>query len=442
MPSHYLKRSLVTMSVSTLSLSALVCSGVAPMSSITHAATMGGPVTAFASWGSSEKTDFQAILKYCDANYHTKTTYVQSGPNYAAELATKVQGNNAPDVGFLSTPSSIGPYVTGGALKPLTFLDQNKLKANYAPFWRNLGTFNSKLYAVYMKADVKSLVWYAPKKFAAGHYTIPKTYDQLVALSDQMVKDGKHPWAFGINGSEWTLTDFLENVYLQSAGPAMYDKWVAHTIKWTDPSVKNAFQIMHRILGNDAYIAGGRARALGQKFSSAADQVVNDPQAEFYQEATFIGAILRGDLPKAVEGVDYSAFPFPLIGNWPVLPAEVGPNGVVMFNDTPGARALVTCLTDPNALAQWAKLGGFISPNNATPLSAYPDALTRSAATLMIKAGKANLLRGDASDLMPASLGGTYEGTALAKFFQNPNINLDSFLQDLETHAARSYAGH
>jgi alpha-glucoside transport system substrate-binding protein len=395
------------------------------------------PVTILGQWAGTEKTDFQAILTYCDKTYNTKATYQQSSGDLVAELSTRVQGGNAPDLATLSTPSTIEPYVVGGALKPLTFLNMDKLKTQYAPFWINLGTIQGKLYAIYMKADVKSLVWYNPKKFAVGKYTKPKTWNQLVALSQKMLKDGKHPWAFGA-GSGWTLTDLLENVYLQMAGPAMYQKWINHEIPWTDTSIVNAFHTMNQIVANDAMIAGGRTRALGQLWDAGAKQMVLDPQAEFFQEATFVGAGLRGDLPKAVEGEDYAWFPFPLLKSWPTTPVEVGPNGVEMFNDTPGARALTQCLVDPNALAEWAKLGGFISPNNATLPSSYPNALTRAAAVMMINAGKANLLVGDASDLMPAALGSNYEFIALQQWFKNPN-NVMSVLQGLETEAKKDY---
>jgi alpha-glucoside transport system substrate-binding protein len=112
---------------------------------------------------------------------------------------------------------------------------------------------------------------------------------------------------------------------------------------------------------------------------------------------------------------------------------------MVMFHDTPGARALMSCLTDPKALAQWATRGGYISPNNALPMSAYPNALTRTVAQMLVKAGKADLVRGDASDLMPASLGSDYEWKALQKWFKNPT-NVDPVLKSLESFAKRAYA--
>jgi hypothetical protein len=56
----------------------------------------------------------------------------------------------------------------------------------------------------------------------------------------------------------------------------------------------------------------------------------------------------------------------------------------------------------------------------------------------MIKAGKANLLVGDASDLMPTALGSNYEFTALQKWFKSPG-SLNSILSGLENEAKKDY---
>ncbi|HEX6507178.1 MAG TPA: ABC transporter substrate-binding protein [Chloroflexota bacterium] len=393
-------------------------------------------------WGAGEKTDFQAILTYCDAHYNTKATYEEApGGNVDTTLTTRVQGGNAPDLAALSAPAEIGPYVTGKALVPITWLNKSTFNKQYSSFWRNLGTFSGKLYAIYMKADVKSLVWYSPKKFKAGKYSIPKTYSSLVSLSTKMVSQGKQPWAFGVGGSPsspWTLTDFLENIFLNAYGPSEYIKWYQHKISWTSSEVKHVFSLASQIIANNKMIAGGRQRALSQSWSDAATQMVNDPKAEFFQEATFVGAGLRTSLPSAKAGTAYNAFTFPAIKHFSTAPAEVGPNGVVAFKDTPGVRALTKCLTDPKALAQWAKLGGYISPNNALPISDYPDPIAKAAAKQLAAAGKANLVVGDASDLMPAALGSDYEFTELQKWFKSPS-STNTILNELESKAKSVY---
>jgi ABC-type glycerol-3-phosphate transport system substrate-binding protein len=384
------------------------------------------PVTFFGDWKAGEETDFKAILSYCDAHYNTNTTYQVDVSNLATELATRVQGGNAPDVASVPTQATLSLYVNGNSVQPLSFLNKSKLLKQYGPAWVNLGTVNKKLYAIYMKTDMKALIWYSPKKLAKGHWKIPATWAQMVTLTKSMVKAGLHPWTFGAGGtppSPWTLSDFFDQVYFEVAGPKKYDGLVKHTVKWTDPTVKKTFQLMNEIVGNSANIAGGRTRALSQSWDQAAKQMVDDPGAQFFHEATFVGAGLRTDLPNKVEGKDYSAFPFPLVNPGP-LPVTVGVNGVFMFHNTPGARALMQCLTDPKALAQWAKLGGYLSPNTAVPSSAYPDNLTRTIAKVLSASSKAGLVRVGADDLFPTAFGGSPSGcqpVELTKWFQNPS---------------------
>ncbi|HLJ67871.1 MAG TPA: ABC transporter substrate-binding protein [Chloroflexota bacterium] len=406
----------------------------------------GLPVSFFGDWKAGEGQDFQAILSYCDSHYGINASYTTDVSNLATELATRVQGGNAPDVASVPTQSNLVLYVKGGSVQPLTFLNKAKLLKAYGPAWINLGTVGGKLYAIYMKTDMKALVWYNPKKFAKGHWKIPKTWAQMVALSQKMVKAGLHPWTFGGGGtppSPWTISDFFDNMYFQVAGAKKYDGLVNHTVKWTDPTVKETFVAMNQIVGNSAMIAGGRTRALSQSWDQAAKQMVDDPGAQFFSEATFVGAGLRTDLPNKKEGVDYSAFPFPQYKSNPALPVTVGVNGVFMFHNTPGARALMKCLTDPKALAQWAKRGGYLSPNTQLPLSAYPDNLTRTIAKVLNASSKVGLVRVGADDLMPPAVGGSPSGCMpvdLTKWFQNPS-SYPAQMRDLESCAKRVY-GH
>jgi alpha-glucoside transport system substrate-binding protein len=413
-------------------------------SSSKNSSSSGGSkkVTFLGGWGAGEKTDFEAILKYCDSHYGINVIYEQApGGNVDTTLTTRVQGGNAPDLAALSAPSEIGPYVAGNSLAPITWLNKSKFNKQYSNFWKSLGTFNGKLYAIYMKADVKSLIWYSPNKFKAGNYAIPKTWNQLISLSKKMVSQGKQPWAFGVGGSPsspWTLTDFIENIFLNAYGPTLYIKWYQGKLSWTSPQVKHVFALASQIIANNKMIAGGRQRALSQSWDQGAKQMVTDPKAQFFQEATFVGAGLRTDLPNDKPGRDYNAFTFPSIAHFSTAPAEVGPNGVVAFHDTPAVRKAITCLTDPKALAQWAKRGGYISPNNALPISDYPDPIAKLAAKQLAAAGKANLVVGDASDLMPASLGSDYEFTELQKWFKNPG-NTNTILNQIESFARRAY---
>ncbi len=78
------------------------------------------------------------------------------------------------------------------------------------------------MYGVWHGADVKSLVWYAKPAFDAAGYAIPETWDELMALSDQIVADGGVPWCIGIESggaSGWPATDWVEDIMLRTQPP-------------------------------------------------------------------------------------------------------------------------------------------------------------------------------------------------------------------------------
>jgi len=65
----------------------------------------------------------------------------------------------------------------------------------------------------------KSLVWYPKAKFDAAGYTIPTTWDEMLALSDQIVADGDTPWCIGIESQAatgWPATDWRKDVMLRT----------------------------------------------------------------------------------------------------------------------------------------------------------------------------------------------------------------------------------
>ena len=95
-----------------------------------------------------------------------------------------------------------------------------------------------------MSSNVKSLVWYSPKAFADDGYTVPTTWDELMALSDKIAKAGKaKPWCGGIGSGTatgWPATDWLEEVVLREDGADVYDKWISHEVKFNSPEIIKA----------------------------------------------------------------------------------------------------------------------------------------------------------------------------------------------------------
>ena len=88
----------------------------------------------------------------------------------------------------------------------------------FGPDWKATALVDGKLYAAPLGANVKSFVWYSPTMFEENGWEIPTTWDDMLALSDQIAADGIKPWCAGIGSGEatgWPATDWVEDVVLR-----------------------------------------------------------------------------------------------------------------------------------------------------------------------------------------------------------------------------------
>ncbi len=415
-------------------VAALVTATTAIGSSAKHGVS--GSVSVMAVWSGDEQKGFEAVLAgFKKANPGVSVKYTSAGDQLPTVLSTAVTGGNPPDIAALPQPGLMKDFVSKGALKPIAFAS-GAIGANYAPVWKTLGTVNGKLYGLFFKGANKSTVFYNVKAFKAAGVKPPKTWPQLIAAAKTLRGSGTP--AYSIGGADgWTLTDLFENVYLRTAGPAKYDQLTAHKIKWTDASVKKALKTMAGILGDTGNLAGGTAGALQTDFPTSVTNVfASPPKAAMVFEGDFVGGVITSST-KAKPVKDFNVFSFPSVGG---SPASVvgGGDVVVMFNDNPAARALITYLATPAAATLWAKRGGFSSPNKKVKASAYPDPITRGTATAL---AQAKVFRFDLSDLQPAAFGGTV-GQGEFKLFQDflgAPAKIDTVASALEKAAAAAF---
>ena len=107
------------------------------------------------------------------------------------------------------------------------------------------GQVDGTQYAVPMSINVKSIVFYPKQPFEAAGYVAPTTYDELVALSDEIQATGTTPWCFGIESEAatgWPATDWVENLMVINNGADVYNQWVNHEIPFNDDTVAETLQ--------------------------------------------------------------------------------------------------------------------------------------------------------------------------------------------------------
>jgi alpha-glucoside transport system substrate-binding protein len=389
-------------------------------------------------WSANELANF----KMQTAAFTQKTgitVNIESTRDLPTVLNTRVRANNPPDISGAPTFSAFRTLASQGKLVALdSSIDMNYIHQNYAQTWIDFATVNGKLYGVLPKANSKGTIWYNPKQFQANGYTVPTDWNGLVALSDKISSSGKYPWSMGLASgaaSGWPACDWIDQIYLSQNGPDMVDKWVAHKIPWTDPTIKNAFQMFGQITGGTHYINGAPQSILATAFQDASYlPYTTPPKAYMYYLGDFAAGFITAQFPSLQPGTDFNFFTFPTINPTYAGAVTGGADLMMALKDNNGTRQFMKFMASAEAQTIWIKQGGASSVNKSVSLSDYPNDVQRNAAKQL--AG-ATFFRTSPDDLMPTAMESAFWKSTLA-YIANPG-QLDSILSGLETTATQVY---
>ncbi|WP_116212067.1 ABC transporter substrate-binding protein [Streptomyces olivoreticuli] len=388
-------------------------------------------------WTGDEQKNFTKVLDEFSRRTGAEVAFVPSGDDMASFVGSKVAGGDPPDVAMLQQPGVLNEFAQKGWLKPLSGEVTAQLNKNFAKGWQDLGSHDGKQYGVYFKATNKSLVWYNTKIFDAAGAKEPRTWPDFLRTA-QVIADFGVPPVSVAGADGWTLTDWFENIYLSQAGKEKYDQLTKHSLKWTDPSVKDALTTLGQLFGKKELLAGGNSGAINTQFPDSVTQTFiggDKAKAAMVFEGDFAAVNIAG--AKARLGKDAKVFPFPAVG--PQAPVVTGGDVGVALKDGRAAQALLTFLASPDAAAIWAHQGGFLSANKNLDLAAYPDDVLRTIAKSLVAAG--DDFRFDMSDQAPASFGakpGQGEWKDLQDFLKNPG-DVAGTQARLESDAAKAF---
>jgi alpha-glucoside transport system substrate-binding protein len=267
---------------------------------------------------------------------------------------------------------------------------------------------------------------------------VPKTWDDLIALSNQIANSGKFPWSMGVSSgsaSGWPATDWIAEIYLNESGPDMYDQWTSHKIPWTDASIKSAFQKFGAIVGGKHYINGAPQSILATGYQDATyGPFKTPPESYMYYEADFSEGFITTQFPSLQAGTGFDYFNFPTINPAYQGGITCGADLVTVLKDTSSVRTLVNYLATADAQAIWVKRGGFTSVNKAVDISSYPNSVEQRAAQALTSAPT---VRYGAGDIMPPAVQAAWWQGVLT-FIQDQS-QLNSVLSTLESTAQQAY---
>lgn len=389
-------------------------------------------------WSGGELRHFRDVVNPWEKETGYRMAFV-STRDLNAVLTTRLEVGDPPEVTILPNPGFMHELAGRGKLVALdTILDMKRIERDYARTWLALGKHRGKLYAIFYKAVSKRTVWYNPKNFAAKSYSVPKTWEEAVLLSERIVSEGGTPWVIGAESGAatgWPLTDWIETILLNRFGDEIYDKWVTHEIPWTAPAIRRSFETLGRIVHTPRYVYGGPAGVLATNFIYGTYVPYTKPPGAYMNYlGGFAQTFIQKHYPNFRAGEDYSFFPFPTIDPRYEGSVTGGADLIVLTEDTPGARSFIRYLSTAQAQEIWAKKGGFIASNRSVKLDAYPDMVARQMA---LQLANATIFRFDGSDLMPAKVNDAFWKATL-EYVNNP-AGLDKILQSIEEVAVDAY---
>lgn len=336
----------------------------------------------------------------------------EGSKEFEATITIRLDGGDRPDIVDFPQPGLLAiAAAKGQAIDATTVINPAWIEQNYTKAWRDLATMpgpNGTMTAgIWARANGKSLVFYPKAEFDAAGYKVPETWDELMALTEEIAADGDSPWCIGIESGAatgWTMTDWIEDVMLRTTSPENYDKWVAGELKFDSPEVNKALDYIEAIWFNDDYVYGGRATIPTTFFGDApAPMFDNPPKCWLHRQGNFITSFF----PEGkVAGVDYDFFYLPPIDPAYGKPVLGAGDIYAMFNDRPEVRAVFQYFSTGESLKGWVEQGGAILTHNDADLNWYKDPVTRGVAEII---RNATTFRFDASDLMPGAVGaGTF----------------------------------
>jgi len=144
-------------------------------------------------WSGEELASFRAVI----APFSKSTGIainLESTRNLSVALTIRLRGNDPPGVAVVPNPAQMRQMAGQNQLIRLdTFLDMHAIRNDYSGDWLDLASYQGNLYALIYKAANKGTIWYSPARFRDQGYQVPSTWEQLIALSDEIAGHGAYP---------------------------------------------------------------------------------------------------------------------------------------------------------------------------------------------------------------------------------------------------------
>lgn len=387
-----------------------------------HSDLSGQTLTIWGPWREGgDQEMFETVIQYFEDATGVTVNYASS-ENYEQQAQIDAAAGSSANITILPQPGLLADMASKGYLVPLSDEIKTRVEAEHAAgsSFVSLGTYNDAagadgFYAVPYKSDLKSLVWYSPDNFADAGYEVPQSYEELKALTEQMVADGNTPWCIGLGSggaTGWPATDWIEDIMLRLYSGEEYDAWVSNELKFNDPKVVAAIEEFGWFAKTEANVAGGVAAVGTTDFRESPLGLFSVPPACFmHHQASFIPSFF----PEGTElGTDADFFYFPASTERDLGKPVLGAGTLaVITKDSPAAQAFIDFTLNPISNEIWMAQSGFLSTLKAANTETYANETLKGEGEILLNA---TTFRFDGSDLMPGAIGAGSFWTGMVDF--------------------------
>ena len=372
--------------------------------------------------GEPGKSAFAAMIDYCASR-------TSVSPKVTTVAHDAFQDNI--DAYLRGTPADI---FTWGAGEPMRSLALKGLSMPISDVWARIGShFTDAVKAASTASDGKQylvpiyqypwVVVYRKSLFSEKGYTVPKTLDEFIALAAKMQADGLVPLAFA-DKDGWPAMGTFDILDMRQNGYQFHVDLLAGKEKWTDPRVKDVFNLWKRLLPYS------QPDALSRTWQEGARSLLNK-EAGMY----FLGTFAADEATDPAVRSDLDVFTFPLLGNqWDAENAVDAPIDGLMLSKSPmnpaGARTILACVATGAAQLTFLK-------SSPTGIAAARDADTTGYTPLQRK--MATIIGGSAAiaqfldrDTRPDFAGLSGMQSFLKGFLADPNQDLTAYLARIQ----------
>jgi alpha-glucoside transport system substrate-binding protein len=339
----------------------------------------------------------------------------QGTDQFETEVNVRLEGGDPPDVIDYPQPGLLAGNARKGYLHELPADVAAHTKGDFLDPWADYSTVDGKVYGIPGRSNIKSLIWYSPEAFKAKGYQIPKSLEDLKALSEKIVADGGVPWCVGAESgvaTGWVLTDWMEDFMLRVNGEDVYDQWVSHKIPFNDPKVAAVADAVGAYVKNPAYLGGeNNVKAIATtKFQDGGLPILSGKCYLHRQASFYSGLWPKGTKIGADGAIDFFYLPSPASGPKFMLGAgDIYAAGT----DKPETYAVLAYTGSVDYQTYLVNKRGELSPNKGVKLEDIKDPLVKRFTELQ---NDADVFRFDASDQMPGAVGSGTLWTEITKW--------------------------